>query len=54
MENLYRIEECTTTGWDLVEYDAVKLPRHIAEEKLNRLMEMGHNPNYLRVVVDND
>lgn len=54
MELLYRIEELDTTGWSLVSPDAVKLPRHLAEEKLNRLMELGHNPNYLRVIVDND
>jgi len=54
MENLYKIEEYTTTGWGLIEKDAIKLPRHIAEEKINRLMAMGHNPNYLRVIVDND
>lgn len=53
MELLYRIEELDTTGWSLVDPDAVKLPRHLAEEKLNRLMELGHNPNYLRVIVDN-
>jgi len=53
MENLYRIEEYTTMGWELAEEGAVKLPRHVAEEKLNRLMEMGHNPNRLRVIVDN-
>jgi hypothetical protein len=54
MEILYRIEELDTTGWALVEESAIKLPRHVAEEKLNRLMQLGHNPNYLRVVVDND
>jgi len=53
MENLYKIEEFSTIGWELVSPDAVKLPRHLAEEKLNRLMELGHNPSRLRVVVDN-
>jgi len=53
MEKLYRIEEFSTIGWELVDPTAVKLPRHIAEEKLKHLMEMGHNPGRLRVVVDN-
>lgn len=53
MENLYRIEEYSTVGWELIDPSAVKLPRHIAEERLNRLMDLGHNPIYLRVVVDN-
>lgn len=53
MANLYRIEEFTTMGWELVEETAVKLPRHIAEDRLKRLMEQGHNPGRLRVVVNN-
>lgn len=53
MEKLYRIEEFTTMGWELVEETAVKMPRKAAEERLNRLMEQGHNPGRLRVVIDN-
>jgi len=53
MEKLYRIEEFTTMGWELAEEGAVKLTRSMAEQKLTRLMEMGHNPQRLRVVVDN-
>jgi len=52
MTKLYRIEEYTTVGWELAEPDARALPRELAEQKLNRLMEMGHNPDRLRVVVD--
>ena len=53
MEKLYRIEEFTTMGWELAEEGAVKLTRSMAEQRLSRLMEMGHNPQRLRVVVDN-
>ena len=54
MENTYRIEEFSTIGWVLIDLDAQKMPRPIAEQKLNRYIELGHNPEYLRVVVDND
>ena len=54
MENTYRIEEYSTMGWTLIDHDAVKMPRPIAEQRLNRYIELGHNPEYLRVVVDND
>jgi len=54
MEKTYRIEEYSTMGWALIDYDAVKMPRPIAEQRLNRYIELGHNPEYLRVVVDND
>ena len=53
MANLYRIEENSTIGWELIEPDAIKLTRPIAEERLNYYIQMGHNPQYLRVVVDN-
>lgn len=49
---LYRIEEYTTVGWELAEPNAKNLPREIAEERLNHLMETGYNPSRLRVVVD--
>ena len=54
MENTYRIEEYSTMGWSLIDHDAQKMPRSIAEQRLNRYIELGHNPEYLRVVVDND
>ena len=54
MENTYRIEEYSTMGWSLIDLDAQKMPRPIAEQRLNRYIELGHNPEYLRVVVDND
>ena len=41
-------------GWSLIDHDARKMPRAIAEQRLNRYIELGHNPEYLRVVVDND
>jgi hypothetical protein len=54
MENLYRIEENSTIGWTLIDHDAIKMTRAVAEQRLNRYIELGHNPQYLRVVVDND
>jgi len=52
MEHLYRIEELSTIGWTLIDADAIKLPRPTAAELLERYIELGHNPEYLRVVVD--
>ena len=54
MEKLYRIEEYSTIGWTLIDHDAIKMTRTIAEQRLNRYIELGHNPQYLRVVVDVD
>jgi len=53
MEHLYRIEELSTTGWDLIDSDAVKLTKPVAVQKLQKYMDLGHNPDYLRVVIDN-
>ncbi len=52
MEKLYRIEELTTTGWELVDDDTVQLTKEQASAKLNDLIAEGYNPNRLRAVVD--
>ena len=46
-------EEYSTVGWTLIDHDAINMPRPIAEQRLNRYIELGHNPQYIRVVVDN-
>jgi len=54
MEKLYRIEELTTTGWELVDDATVstQLTKEKATEKLNALIAEGYNPNRLRAVAD--
>lgn len=48
---LYRIEEETTTGWQI--YDGlVKLSKEQCKEKYNILIGSGINPSYLRIIRD--
>lgn len=54
MTQLYRIETLYTDGWELVEEDAHHLTREQCDQRLNQYLAIGHNPNYLRAVADND
>jgi len=49
-QTLYRIEELTTSGWELVDVDYVQLNREQATEQLNQLIADGYNPNRLRAI----
>jgi len=51
-ETLYRIEELSTSGWNVVEVWDVKLTKEQATKRLNALIEEGYNPNRLRAVPD--
>jgi hypothetical protein len=51
MNSLYKIEELDTTGWILIE-GCEALPREVAAQKLDLLIEQGYNPNHLRAVSD--
>lgn len=51
-ETLYRIEELSTNGWNVVEVTDIKLTREQAKERLEFLMAEGYNPNRLRAVAD--
>jgi len=51
-ETLYRIEELTTSGWNLVEVWDVKLTKEQAKQRLEGLIAEGYNPNRLRATVD--
>ena len=48
-QELYRIEELTTTGWELVNTEYIKLAKLNCQTILNTLIEKGENPNTLRV-----
>ncbi len=51
-ETLYRIEELTTSGWNVVEVWDVKLTKSQASQRLEQLLAEGYNPNRLRAVID--
>lgn len=50
MENLYRIEELGTSGWEVVESTAVKMTQEKTKEMYEYLLRQGCNPERLRVV----
>lgn len=52
MELLYRIEEFTTTGWELIHENEVKLTKEVCAEHIQYYMNEGVSPDRLRVVVD--
>jgi hypothetical protein len=52
MENLYRIEECFTNDWQLAAANLVKLTKEECKLQYELLVQSGHNPEYLRIVVD--
>ena len=54
MEKLYRIEECCTTGWTLIDPHQVKLTKEQCKQQLELYIEEGKIPNLLRAVPDND
>lgn len=49
MENLYRVEEFCTMGWEVVKD---QLTRAEASTLLESMLDQGHNPNHLRAVRD--
>ena len=52
MEALYRIEEFTTTGWELIDENEVQLTKQICTERLHHYMNLGMSPDRVRIVVD--
>jgi hypothetical protein len=54
MENLYRIEEYFTNGWELANPKLVKLSKEECKRQLEVLINQGSNPSYLRAVPDNE
>ena len=51
-ERLYRIEELSTSGWELFDSDYCQLTREQAKNKLDQLIADGYNPNRLRATID--
>ena len=52
MTKLYRIEELSTTGWELVDKTAVRLTKEQAKVRLDKALAEGLNPNRLRAIPD--
>lgn len=53
-EKRYRIEEMFTNGWQLIDSSSKNLTKEECIEKLNSYIGEGVNPNYLRVVTDDN
>ena len=54
MANFYRIEELTTEGGTLIEYQAAKVTKEKCDELLVQYINSGQNPNRLRAVAVQD
>ena len=52
MENLYRIEELCTTGWELISEDEIQLTKEVCARHVQGYIREGISPDRLRVVVD--
>jgi ribulose bisphosphate carboxylase small subunit len=52
--SLYRIEELSTTGWNLIESHQIQLTREQCKNQLEFYISQGYNPNLLRAVSDDD
>jgi len=52
MEVLYRIEEFTTTGWELIDEKEVRLTKEVCSQHIQTYINEGVSPDRLRAVVD--
>ena len=50
MSRKYRVEQYFTTGWSIVDKDAIKLTKDEAKKVLQNLMNEGVNPDLLRAI----
>jgi len=51
-ERRYRVEELTTQGWELADYNTVNLTREDANRALQNLLNDGLSPDRIRAVID--
>jgi len=51
-QQLYRIEEYFSYGWELIDPEAQKLTKEQCDSLLQTYVSQGFNPNYLRAVRD--
>jgi len=52
MEALYRIEEFTTVGWELIDEKEVQLTREVCSQHIQGYISEGMSPDRLRVALD--
>ncbi len=52
MNQLYRIEELYSHGWELIDESAQKLTKEQCDQMLRTYLNHGVNPNHLRAVPD--
>jgi len=52
MNQLYRIEELYSHGWELIDESAQKLTKEQCDQMLRTYLNHGANPNHLRAVPD--
>lgn len=48
----YRVEELTTQGWELADYNTVNLTREDAKRTMQNLLNDGLSPERIRAVID--
>ena len=52
MSRKYRVEQYFTTGWRIVDKEAIKLSKDEARKWLERMLAEGVNPDELRAIPD--
>ena len=52
MSRKYRVEQKFTTGWGVVDENAIKLTKDEARKVLENLLAEGVNPDDLRAIPD--
>jgi|TARA_B100001094_G_scaffold144170_1_gene139680 hypothetical protein len=54
MEQLYKVLEFTTTGWEVPNSEFRKLTKEDAKQKIDYLLSEGTSPSRIKAVPDND
>tara|TARA_B100002019_G_scaffold28054_1_gene21902 strand:- start:359 stop:601 length:243 start_codon:yes stop_codon:yes gene_type:complete len=52
MPRFYRVEELTTTGWELADERCTNLTKEQANQALQNFLDDGLSPQRLRAVID--
>ena len=52
MSRKYRVEQYYTTGWSIVDKEAIKLSKDEARKWLEQMLAEGVNPDDLRAIPD--
>ena len=52
MSRKYRVEQYYTTGWSIVDKEAIILSKDEARKWLERMLAEGVNPDQLRAIPD--